>query len=409
MKISFKNIIWLLLPVIISGCSKKNENYKALIKDGEIHYPGVIANTNYRAGNLRTMLLWNPSPDPKIAKYVVYWNNKQDSLTVSATSHDPLDTVKTLVSNLKEGTYNFNVYSIDSEGHVSISTSINGVRVYGPIYLSGIFNRGYNADTPFLVNPLAGSVKLKFNAPDSINLKTVIKYISNAGKTNTVILKPDSNTITLNDFKFGTDITYQSSYFPLKGAIDTFTVANAGTYPFVRLYGDVSSAYIKNPGYPFIRGDNGRNKWGTPKDWQWTPNVVNQTNNGNGGGWSTDYGGVVHIEAKDYSGDPVINGKVYQSFTILPGSYELDFSTAGYGGTIDANEMVALGSTLPDIDKLKGNANVLAIFNGNQNNLGGKHTLSFTITQKTTICIGWVITTGSYTYMQFTGVALRIL
>lgn len=409
MKIIFKNIVWLLLLVAINGCSKKNENYKALIKNGEIHYPGVIANTGFRAGNLRTQLVWTPSPDPKVAKYLVYWNNKQDSMVVAAVSHNPLDTVKLLVPNLNEGTYNFEVYSVDTGNHISISTTINGVRVYGPVYLSGIFNRGYNADTPFQINPLASSATLRFNKPDSINLKTVINYTDNSGKIKSVILRPDSNTITLTNFKFGSDVTYQSSYFPLTGAIDTFTVPSVSTFPNVRLYGDVSKAYIKNPGYPFLRGDNGHDKWGTPKDWQWTPNVVNQTNNGTGGGWSTDYGGVIHIEAKDYSGAPVINGKVYQSFTILPGNYELDFSTAGYGGDINANEMIVLGTGLPDIDKLDNNSNILAINKANQNNIGGKHTISFSIKERTIVTIGWVISTGSSTYMQFTGVALRIL
>src|SRR4051812_45446866 len=83
MKLSI-NTTWLLLLVAAAGCSKKNENYKDLIKDGEIHYPGVISNAGYRAGNLRTMLVWNPGPDPKIAKYKVYWNNKQDSLETPA-------------------------------------------------------------------------------------------------------------------------------------------------------------------------------------------------------------------------------------------------------------------------------------------------------------------------------------
>jgi hypothetical protein len=45
-----------------------DENYKKLLAGGEIIYPGVISNQNYRAGNLRTMLVWNPSPDPKIVK-----------------------------------------------------------------------------------------------------------------------------------------------------------------------------------------------------------------------------------------------------------------------------------------------------------------------------------------------------
>jgi len=204
MKIYIKSIIWLLLVAItISGCSKMDENYKKLETGGEIIYPGVISSQNYLAGNLRTMLIWHPSPDPKIVKYKIYWNNRQDSLTVTATDHNPADTVKVLIPNLNEGTFSFNVYSIDDAGHVSIPLNINNVRVFGAVYESALFNRGYNADTPFIVNVLTGSVQLKFNPPDSINIKTIINYTDNSNKTHTLILKPDSNAIMLPDLSPG--------------------------------------------------------------------------------------------------------------------------------------------------------------------------------------------------------------
>ncbi|TWV90443.1 DUF4998 domain-containing protein [Chitinophaga pinensis] len=97
MKLNIKNISWLLLAATVVSCSKKNEAYRDLIKDGEIYYPGIIQNAGYRAGNLRTMLYWNPSPDPKITHYKIFWNNKQDSLTLPADSHDPNDTASVIV------------------------------------------------------------------------------------------------------------------------------------------------------------------------------------------------------------------------------------------------------------------------------------------------------------------------
>jgi hypothetical protein len=96
-----------------------------------------------------------------LSKYKIYWNNKQDSLTVTATDHVTADTVKVLIPNLNEGTYSFNVYSIDDAGHVSIPLNINNVRVFGAVYESALFNRGYNADTPFLVNILTRRCTIK--------------------------------------------------------------------------------------------------------------------------------------------------------------------------------------------------------------------------------------------------------
>lgn len=400
-------ILWLPAVVTIISCSKKNDAYKELLKGGEIYYPGVIQNTNYRAGNLRTMLRWNPSPDPKIVKYKILWNNRQDSLTTTASSHNPLDTVSVIVPALKEGTYNFNVYSIDANGRSSIAININGVRVYGPKYQSGLFNRPYNAANPYLLDLLNGRVKLQFNAPDSINTKTLVTYTDNNGKANVVNLSPDSATVTLTNFKFGTKVSFQSSYIPQRNALDTFTVADVASYPQITRAGDVTAVFIKNPGNPFYRSDNGTGKWGLPKDWQVNANVVNQ-NNGQGGGWSTDNGGCIHFEAKNYSDAPLVNGKVYQTMTLPAGTYDLDFVTIGYGGDINANEIVAAGNTIPDIDKLSGNSTVLASYHGDSGNIGGTHTLTFTLTQQTVVSIGWVVSEGTNTYLQFKNVALRI-
>lgn len=407
MKINIKNLIWLLFVVTMFGCSKKNEAYKDLIKGGEIYYPGVIGKPDYLAGNLRTMLLWSPSPDPKIIKYKVYWNNRQDSMTLNATSHSPLDTVKVIVPGLNEGTYNFNVYSIDSEGRSSIAININGVRVFGPKYQSGLFNRAYNAVTPYLLDILKGEVKLQFNAPDSINTKTVVNYTDNDGKAQTAILSGISNVVTLSNFKFGTKVTYQSSYIPVRNALDTFTVGGVTDFPDINRAGDITAVFIKNPGNPFYRSDAGSGKWGLPLDWQYNSNVVNQ-DNGRGGGWSTDNGGVIHFEAKNYGDAPLVNGKVYQTITLPAGTYDLDFETAGYGGNFNANEVVAIGNTLPDITNLNGNNAVLAIYQGNSGNMGGTHTLTFTLTQQTEISLGWVVSEDTYTYLQFKKVALRI-
>jgi hypothetical protein len=407
MKLNIKNISWLLLAVTMVACSKKNEAYKDLVKDGEIYYPGIIQNAGYRAGNLRTMLYWNPSPDPKITHYKIYWNNKQDSLTLTADSHDPNDTATVIVPGLSEGTYNFNVYSIDGQGRTSIAVNLNGVRVYGAKYQSGLFNRPYNAATPYLLDLINGSVRVQFNTPDSINTTTKLQYTDNNDVLKTVQLSPDSSAITLDNFKFGTTVTYQSSYIPLRNALDTFTVGDVSNFTQITRAGDVTAVFIKNPGDPFYRSDNGSGKWGLPRDWQVNANARNQNNN-QGGGWSTDNGGCIHFESKNWGDAPLVNGKVYQSFTLPAGTYDLDVVTAGSGGNIDANEVVATGTTLPDIDNLNGNSAVLALFHGDGGSIGGTHTLTFTLTQQTTVTFGWVVSGSVYTYLQFKKVALRI-
>jgi hypothetical protein len=353
------------------------------------------------------MLVWNPSPDPKIVSYKIFWNNKQDSMMLPADSHHPKDTAGVIIPNLSEGTYNFNIYSIDAEGRSSICVNINGVRVYGSKYMSGLFNRPYNADNPYLLDLLNGNVRIQFNTADSINTGTQVHYTDNNDQLKTVDLSGDSSGITLTDFKFGTTVTYQSGYIPQRNALDTFTLTDVTSFPAITRAGDVTAVFIKNPGDPFYRSDNGSGKWGLPKDWQANAGAVNQ-NNGLGGGWSTDNGGCIHFESKNWGDAPMVNGKVYQSFTLPAGTYDLDVVTAGYGGTMNANEVVATGTTLPDIDNLNGNPSLLALFHGDNNSIGGTHTLTFTLTESTTVTFGWVVSEDIYTYLQFKKVALRI-
>jgi len=229
------NALLLLLVTVIISCTKDDLAFKEFLKDGEMVYPGRVANIITRPGNLRTALWWNPSPDPSVTKYVVYWNNNGDSVVVNSTTHNPLDTVKVTIPNLKEYTYTFTVYSYDAQGHKSIPIEARNVRVFGPLYQSGLLNRPYNATNPYVVNS-NGSVQLNFNMPDTINVNTIVRYTNTLGASTDKVLLPKDTALTLADYKAGTDILYKSSYIPGKGSLDLFTVSDFSTFPKIFTY-----------------------------------------------------------------------------------------------------------------------------------------------------------------------------
>lgn len=235
MKYIYGIYCFLLCCLVLQGCTKDDTEFKSYLKDGEIVYPGRTSAVLNKPGNLRTALWWNPSTDPTITKYVVYWNNKTDSVVVKATSHSPLDTVKVIIPDLKEYTYSFVIYSYDALGRKSVPVEANNVRVFGTLYQSGLLNRPYNGTTPYTLND-NGSLLLNFNTPDTININTVIKYTNAAGVVVEKILKPDSATVLLPNYKPGSNIQYRSSYIPGKGALDTFTVAAYSTFPRIYSY-----------------------------------------------------------------------------------------------------------------------------------------------------------------------------
>lgn len=256
MRTAKKSLLCILLVAGIAGCSKKNEDYKSFVENGEIVYPGIISKTGFMPGKLRATLTWSPSPDPNVVRYLIYWNNKSDSLSVNAVSHDPRDTVKVVIPSLNEYVYSFTVYCYDAKGNKSIPVDINNVKVFGTVYEGGLLNRGYNADKPYEVNE-DGSVRLFFNTPDTINIATYVDFEDNTGAAKRAVLKPDDLSVLLPDYKANTPILYRSAYIPVRSATDTFYVTERDTFPTVikpvlvdkanfksmKLPGDVSDAW----------------------------------------------------------------------------------------------------------------------------------------------------------------------
>jgi hypothetical protein len=140
------------------------------------------------------------------------------------------DTVKCLIRNLSEYAYTFFIYSYDNSGNRSVVTEIDNARSYGPIYQSTLHNRLPDSNTPFQVNA-DGSVILTFLKPDTVNITTKLNYTDSTGKSGTAYISPDSSTVRLPSYKLGAPVLYQSSYTPVKGAIDTFLTLKADTFP----------------------------------------------------------------------------------------------------------------------------------------------------------------------------------
>jgi hypothetical protein len=225
-------LLLLLISIGLSNCKKLDTDFKSFLNGKELIYPGVVAKLNSAPGNLRTAILWNPSSDPSITRYVVYWNNKADSVVFNSSDHKTTDTLKVIIPNLNEYIYSFTIYAYDAKGNKSIPTDLNNVKVYGPVYQSGLVNRGYDVVTPFKVAS-NGNVKLNFLAKDTtvINVGTTIRYMNKSGVSTDKIMSHDSSSITLTDYKAGTNIQFRSSYVPVKNAIDTFAVSNFEAFP----------------------------------------------------------------------------------------------------------------------------------------------------------------------------------
>src|SRR5688572_18098242 len=128
-KITFTILILVSILLSKTACKKMDTEFRDYFEGKETVYPGKPLRIDSRPGNNRVLLYWNPSPDPSITSYIVYWNNKRDSVVVNATSHNSADSVLALVAGLAEYAYSFSVTALDAAGNRSVPVEINNVQV----------------------------------------------------------------------------------------------------------------------------------------------------------------------------------------------------------------------------------------------------------------------------------------
>lgn len=214
---------------LLGGCMKEASNFRELLDEREITYPGPVSNIKIYQGNLRVKIQWNPSPDPSIHQYILYWNNKGDSLLMPAGGGKTSDTVSAVVSGLLEYVQNFTLYTADAKGNRSIGQSISGVRMYGPLYNSSLTNRLLRAETPYdSTGP--DQYTLYFEATDTtLGAGTSLTYLDAGQQLKTVVVDSRSDQAVIDQAPAGTKVAVRSSYIPVKNAIDTFRVTYSDT------------------------------------------------------------------------------------------------------------------------------------------------------------------------------------
>lgn len=219
----------IFLFCLLAACMKDDDKYKTLLNDREIVYPGLVGNFSAFQGNLRIKLQWNPSPDPSITKYVIYWNNNTDSATLASTGSNTQDTVSTIISGIEEYVQNFVLYTCDAQGNRSIGQSLSGVRIYGPLYVSSLTNRIVDASRDPVMTA-QGSYTVYFSPADTLlNAGTSLSYTDAMAQPRTAVIPAKADSVMLEQVAAGTKVAIRSSYVPVPGAIDTFNVAFSDT------------------------------------------------------------------------------------------------------------------------------------------------------------------------------------
>ncbi|WP_316818303.1 DUF4998 domain-containing protein [Pedobacter nyackensis] len=206
---------------ILSGCGKLDTEFKKYTQEKELIYPGTPAGMSAYSGYKRVQFNWNPSSDPTVHKYVVYWNNNNDSTAFVIPEGQRESFKSAIVKNVNEGTHFFTIHTYDKQNNRSVPIYVSNIRVYGDYYLKALSNRsiktlGYSLD--------ASKIIIDWNAAIDGEKTIELKYTDEAGATQTIIVPGGALKTEISGYKKDTKLTYRSIYLPEPSAIDEFSV-----------------------------------------------------------------------------------------------------------------------------------------------------------------------------------------
>ncbi|HMR18981.1 MAG TPA: DUF4998 domain-containing protein [Sphingobacterium sp.] len=210
--------VLLALVFAVGGCSKMDNTYKQFLEDGMKVYIGKVDSIYVYPGNKRLQLGWLPPSDPKTTKARVYWNNGLDSVDVPITrTEGRKDTIKVMLNDFAEGTYVFDIYTLDNHGRKSLKTEVVA-RVYGDNYKSSLLSR------PIDSYEMTDDDELRImwgTAPDLAVYGSQLVYEDSNGDIKTLFIPGDEAVTYMPSFVPQT-IAHRTVYLPTPLAIDTF-------------------------------------------------------------------------------------------------------------------------------------------------------------------------------------------
>ncbi len=234
------NILGLLLSLFIFfSCSDMMDVHKDFIKNGERIYAPRVDSIVFSSGKQRVQFKYWLFDSPTVSSIIVYWNGGNDSLkipiqrTSPATNNIPVDSGKVMIANLPEGSYTFNVKTIDSFGNRSLSTT-GYANSYGTNYAASLKNRRVKAISQYAVD---GDATIEWYIASAEMKGVEVRYTKKDGAKAIVPLNAAGISLSCPEAKSDSPFEYRTYFLPEPTAIDTFVTEwsfNKAKFPFDR-------------------------------------------------------------------------------------------------------------------------------------------------------------------------------
>ncbi|SDD04391.1 DUF4998 domain-containing protein [Niabella drilacis] len=229
-KIKFQKSGFLIGSFLLAGvlsCSRKADDYQKYQNGREQIYTGVVSNLRTDPGKLRARIKWNPSSDPSISRYLLFWNNGNDSLEIGTKGESTADTISVIItSGLQESDIqSFSLYTYDKAGNHSIGQLTAPLRIYGSIYEASLYNKQLVTANPYKIYPVNNSITFYFTKSDTTNIFNQLYYYTKNDAVDSIRFTGDS--VNVSNLKTGTRVAIQSYFLPVRNALDTFRTRRA--------------------------------------------------------------------------------------------------------------------------------------------------------------------------------------
>ena len=404
--IKYKVYVVLLLGAILSiGSCTGADEYLKFTEGGAISYTGKMESLKVLSGRNRVKVEGLIISDPKVTEMRVYWNNKKDSVVVPIIRTSGVDAVSTIIENLPENIYNFEVKTFDAKGNASVPQSVNA-QTYGERYQASL------TDRKIISSKLSSNLSLPIDfATMDLNTgayATEIVYTDKFDVERTVTVPVATSKIVIADYKKGSQFKQRSLFLPNKACIDIFYTDFVAKVPQINITPDFLANY--GPGFTksIVSG-----RWGVLAA-PWVTNAAAKNKSGTYGGYTTDQadGVVGNICWETYGNTPITNGIIYQptSMPLSVGSYTITFKVFS---EIQTNSSVycvvaAGGNGIPVLANLSTAIASVALPNpavvGTNNPKATEtKTLTFNITTPQVVSIGFLgnLTANNYFWVSY--------
>jgi hypothetical protein len=202
--------------MIFTSCNDTYEFHEKYTKDGEIIYTNKVDSLTTLSGDNRIEIKGYISNAFNVKEIEVVWDKGESSkLFDYSKSTNETDLLELFIDNLEERSYEFEVYSKDSDGNKSIRVLTYGT-VYGEVHRSNLTARYINTFA------LASdhNVTLSFKDGDELTRNTEVKYTNMNNEEVVSVLALDESIVILVDLDISKPIEYRTFYVPTPKDLD---------------------------------------------------------------------------------------------------------------------------------------------------------------------------------------------